>query len=167
MCRFISIAVEDAEEAKKIFAGYSVWDNENKSFKPEIPSQYHLFWVTDGHCSCGFYSDPYDPEYESRKLRKKYSKQKYKKKGWSQERIEREIEHIMSKPKEKGGLSPLLFSCIEAYIKSKGSCYFHIGRYSGDQTKQGPNITDRKKVSVSSGAIAENEVNENTLYEFT
>jgi hypothetical protein len=167
MCRFISIAVEDTEVAKSIFAGYNVWDNENKSFKSEIPPQYHPLWVTDGHCSCGFYSEPYDPEYESQKLRKKFSKPKYKKKGWSQERIEREIEHIMRKQKEKGGLSSLLFSCIEAYTKNAGSCYFHIGWYSGDQTKQGLNIADRKKVTLSSGSITESEVNENTLYEFT
>lgn len=167
MCRFISIAVEDVEKVKKVFAGYRVWENENKSFKSEIPAQYHPLWVTDGHCSCDFYADPFNPENEAQKLRKRFSKSKYKKKGWSQERIEREIGHILNKPIQKGGLSTPLFSCIESYTKSTGSCYFHIGWYSGDQTKQGLNITERKKVSVTGEAITENEVNENILYEFT
>ena len=167
MCRFISIAVEDVEEAKKIFAGYTVWGNENKSFKSEIPQQYNTLWITDGHCSCDFYSDPYDPENEAQKLRKRFSKPKYKKKGWSQERIEREIEHILNKPKEECGLSTSLFLCIQSYTKSIGSCYFHVGWYSGDQTKQGLNIVERSKVSVRTGSFNANDVNENVLYNFT
>lgn len=136
MCRFVSVAVEDSEEAKKIFAGYSVWENENKSFKSEVPSHFDTFWLTDGHCSCDFYFDSYNPEEEAKKLRKKFSKAKYKKKGWSQERIERGIEHILSKPKEEGGLSKLLFSCIQSYTKKVGSCYFHVGWYRGIKTNK-------------------------------
>ncbi len=167
MCRFISIAVEDSREAKTIFTGYKVWENVNKSFGSEVPSHYHSLWVTDGHCSCDFYSDPFDPENEAKKYRKRFSKPKYRKKGWSQERIEREIEHILNKPVKKGGLSTPLFSCIESYTINIGSCYFHVGWYSGDQTRQGISIIERKKVSASGGVFTENEVNENTLYEFT
>ena len=36
MCRFISIAVEDTDEAKLIFAGYQVWENINKSFNTDF-----------------------------------------------------------------------------------------------------------------------------------
>ena len=167
MCRFISIAVEDSKEAKSIFAGYQVWENENKSFKSEVPPHYHSFWVTDGHCSCDLYSEPFDPDIEAQKLRKRFSKSKYKKKGWSQERIDKEINYILNRPVKKGGLSKLLFSCIESYTKSSGSCYFHIGWYSGDQTKQGINIFEQKYVSLSDGAFNEGEVNENILYKFT
>ena len=166
MCRFISIAVEDANEAKKIFAGYTVWDNENKSFKSEVPQQYNTLWVTDGHCSCDFYSDPYDPEKEANKLRRRFSKPKYKKKGWSKERVEREVEQILNKPKKEGGLSALLFSCIQTYTNNIGSCYFHVGWYNGDQTKQGLNITEHSKVSISNDSFNSNSVNENVLYKF-
>ncbi len=167
MCRFISIAVEDLKEAKRIFAGYQVWENENKSFKSEVPQHYHSLWVTDGLCSCDLYSEPYDPEIKAQKLRKRFSKSKYKKKGWSQERIEKEIEHILNRPIKKGGLSAPLFSCIESYTKSSGSCYFHVGWYSGDQTKQGLSIFEQKNVSLSGETFNECEVNENTLYIFT
>lgn len=167
MCRFISIAVEDVEEAKRIFAGYQVWENENKSFSLEIPLEYHALWVTDGHCSCGFYSEPYNPEQEAQKLRKRFSKPKYKKKGWSQERIEKEIENILRKPNAKGGLSAPLFASIENYTKHSGSCYFHVGWFSGDQIKQGLNIVERIKVTVGGGLFNENDVKEDTLYEFT
>ncbi len=167
MCRFISIAVEDTKHAKRIFAGYTVWENENKSFKTEIPLKFSAPWLTDGHCSCDLFSNPYDPENEAQKLRKRFSKPKYKKKGWSQERIEREIENILKKPKEKGGLSTILFSCIQSYTKEVGSCYFHIGWYSGDQTKQGLNIIERSKVSVESGLFNANNIEENVLYQFT
>ncbi len=167
MCRFISIAVENSKEAISIFAGYEVWENENKSFKFEVPINCHALWVTDGHCSCDLYSEAYDPEVEAQKLRKRFSKPKYKKKGWSQERIEREIKHILNRPIKKGGLSMPLFSCIQRYTKNTGNCYFHVGWYSGDQTKQGLSIFERKNISLSGGAFTESEVKENTLYKFT
>jgi len=167
MCRFISIAVEDTVEAKRYFAGYSVWDNDNKSFKSEVPSHYNALWVTNGHCSCDLYSNPSDPDKEAEKLRKRFSKPKYKKKGWSQERIDREINHILKKPKNEGGLSAMLFSCIHNYTNEIGSCFFHVGWYNGDQTKQGLNIVKRAKLSIERDSFNANNVNENVLYEFT
>jgi hypothetical protein len=167
MCRFISIAVENVEEAKRLFAGYTVWANENKSFKSELPPQFGTLWVTDGHCSCDFYSDPYDPENEAQKLRKRFSKLKYKKKGWSEERIEREVKQILGKPKQEGGLSSLLFSCIQHYTKNIGSCYFHVGWYDGDQTKQGLRIVDYANVSINSGSVNASDIDEDVLYKFS
>jgi len=167
MCRFISIAIEDVDEAKRFFAGYTVWENENKSFKSEVPPQYGTLWVTDGHCSCDFYSDPYNPESEAQKLRKRFSKPKYKKKGWSEERIESEVKKILSKPKQEGGLSSLLYSCIQNYTKAIGCCYFHVGWYDGDQTKQGLNIVERSNVPINSSSVNASNISENVLYKFT
>lgn len=166
MCRFISMAVEDVAEAKRTFAGYVLWGNENKSFKSEVPAKFETLWVTDGHCSCGFYSKPYDPEVEKEKLSKRFSKPKYRKKGWSPERIEREVEYILKKPKAEGGLSGPLFSCLQSYTSEVGCCYFHMCWYSGDQDKQGLRIDGRLKVSINSGAVGATEIHENVLYIF-
>jgi hypothetical protein len=167
MCRFISMAVENVAEARRIFAGYALWDNENKSFKSEVPAKFEMLWVTDGHCSCGFYSKPYDPIVEKEKLIKRFSKPKYRKKGWSPERIEREVEAILNKPKVEGGLSRPLFSCLQSYTSEAGCCYFHMGWYSGDPDRQGLRIDKRLNVTISSGAIGAVEIYENVLYEFT
>ena len=167
MCRFISMAFEDKIEAKKIFAGYSLWDSENNSFRLEVPSVFNAVWVTDAHCSCDFYSEPYDPIMAAEKIKKRFSKPKYRKKGWSQERIEREVEHILKKPsREVGGLSEPLYHCIKTYIQEIGSCYFHIGWYSGDQNKQGLKINERSEHSISSGSFKASEINEDVLYIF-
>ena len=162
------MAVENEREAKAIFAGYSLWKNENKSFNFELDSGFEALWVTDAHCSCAFYSEPYDPEAEAEKLRKRFSKSKYRKKGWTQERIEREVEHILNnKSKTEGGLSEPLFLCLQSYVTKIGRCYFHVGWYSGDQTKQGLKIDVRSKVSVSLGAINVSEIDKDVLYTFT
>ena len=161
------MAVEDKGKAKRIFVGYNLWDNENKSFKTEVAAEFDKLWVTDAHCSCAFYSEPYDPEVEVEKLKKRFSKPKYRKKGWTQERIDREVERILRiKSKDEGGLSKPLFHCLQNYVKEIGSCYFHIGWYSGDQTKQGLKIDEYSKVSISSGSINASEIYENVLYTF-
>ena len=161
------MAVEDVAEARRIFAGYVLSGNENKLFKSEVPAKFETLWVTDGHCSCGFYSKPYDPEVEKEKLIKRFSKPKYRKKGWSPERIEREAETILKKPKMEGGLSQPLFSWLQSYTSEVGCCYFHMGWYSGDPDKQGLRIDERLRVSIGSGADGAAEIYENVLYEFT
>ena len=161
------MAFKNREEAKKIFAGYSLWESENKSFRSEVYSEFETVWVTDAHCSCHFYSEPYDSIMEAEKLRKKFSKPKYRKKGWSQERIEREIEHILKKPsKENGGLSEPLFYCIKTYTKEIGHCYFHIGWYSGNQNMQALKIEARSERSISSDTFKASEIDEDVLYTF-
>ena len=167
MCRFISIAVEDKDAAKRIFAGYSLSENENPSFKKEIPEHYQALWVTDSLCSCAFYMEPYDPKSEAEKLIKKVSKPKYKKKGWSKEKIEREVAQLLGRPKAGGGLSKPLFECVRVYAKTCGDCYWHIGRYAGDQTKEGVRIMDRVVVELGSDSVEAEDIDENVLYRFT
>ena len=167
MCRFISTAVEDEGAAKRIFAGYSLWKNENESFKTEVGSAFKTMWLTDAHCSCAFYTSPYDPEAEAVKFRKKFTKPKYRKRGWTQERIEREEEHILKRSMEKGGLSESLFHCLQRYATEVGRCYFHIGWYSGDQNRQGLKIDERSEVLISSGSVNASEVYEDVFYTFT
>ncbi len=119
------MAVEDHGEAKTIFSGYNLLGNANKSFNIEAPSGFKALWVTDAHCSCAFYSEPYDPEVEAKKLRKRFSKTKYRKKGWTQERIDREVEYILRiRPKDEGGLSMLLFQCLQKYVKRSWQLLF-------------------------------------------
>jgi hypothetical protein len=162
------MAVENQKEAKRIFGGCSLWKNENKSFKSEVGTKFNSFWVTGGQCSCALYSYPYDPEAESEKFRKKFSRLKYRKKGWSQDRVEREVEQILNrKSKEKGGLSEFLFHCLQNYTKEVGRNYFHFGWYSGDQNKQGLKIVERTEVILSSGLVNASEIYEDVLYTFT
>jgi len=165
MCRFISMAFEYKEEAKRIFGGYKVWDNENQAFNLEVPTDYASLWITDGHCSCCYYTYPYDPEKDADKLRKRYRK---KKKGWSAERIEQEVaKTISSRNKENGGLSDPLFACIKDYVREAGPCYFHIGWFSGDQTKQGIKFRGRQAQTLATGEFGAENVLEDVLYRFS
>jgi len=167
MCRFISIAVEDEPEAKRLFGGYSLWKNENKSFISAVDIKFKTLWVTDGHCSCDLYSYPYDPIAEAEKYRKKFSKSKYRKKGWTSDKVEREVEFILSrKSREKGGLSDSLFFSLQNYVKVIGRCYFHLGWYTGDQNKQGINILESSEKCLSSGSVESSEIKEDVLYKF-
>ncbi len=167
MCRFISIAVEDEREAKRIFGGYSLWKNDNKSFISEVDTKFKTLWVTDGQCSCNLYSYPYDPVAEAEKYRKKFSRSKYRKKGWTEEKIEREVKFILNrKSKDKGGLSESLFYSLHHYVKEVGCCYFHLGWYSGDQNRQGINIHERPEIRLSSGSVEASEISEDVLYKF-
>lgn len=166
MCRFISIAVEDKEAAKRIFVGYSIEKNENIWFKREVPENFDTLWVTDTHCSCAFYSEPYDPDLEAEKIKKKFCKPKYKKRGWTEERIHREVAQILNRPKIRGGLSESLFHCLRLFTKESGHCYFHIGWYTGDQTKQRLTIEERIGLEIASEKFDANDIYENMIYTF-
>lgn len=165
MCRFITIGVENVAEAKKIFADYTVWGNTNKSFISEIPTKHKMLWVTDEQCSCAFYSIPYDPEKDAEKLKKKFSKPKYRKK-WTAERIDREVKEILSRTKQNGGLNFHLFSCVQNYSINFGNCYLHVGWYDGDQTKDDIKIEDRVSVAINLSELTANDICENILYKF-
>lgn len=162
MCRFISIAVENVKEAERIFADYNVWKNDNKSFDSEIPSKHNALWITDGQCSCNFYSDPYNPKKEERKFRKKFSK-----KGWPSERKDKEVRKNLNKLKHEGGLNSELYSCIQNYTNNVGDCYLHIGWYDGDQTIENINIIEHTEISSNSTFFDSNNIIENVLYRFT
>lgn len=160
------MAVEDKSKAKILFSGYTIWDCENKYFISKIKPHFETVWVTDGHCSCSLFSEPYDPSLEATKLRKKFSKPKYRKKGWSEARVEREIDRILKTSKKEGGLSSPLFDCIQTYTKEVGICQMHIGWYSGDQNKEGITINESSEFLVNTGARKSNEIHENVLYTF-
>lgn len=162
------MAVEDDRDAKRVFGGYSLWKNENKSFGSELDPEFHALWVTTGQCSCSLYFYPYDPEEEAEKFRKKFSRLKYRKKGWTHDKVEKEVEHILNnRPKAKGGLSDPLFHCLKNYTSDVGSCYFHLGWYSGDQNKQGLEIVERAQMKLSSGSVDASDIYEDVLYTFT
>ena len=111
--------------------------------------------------------EPYDPKSEAEKLIKKVSKPKYKKKGWSKEKIEREVAQLLGRPKAGGGLSKPLFECVRVYAKTCGDCYWHIGWDAGDQTKEGVRIIDRVGFEVGSDSVEAEDIDENILYRFT
>ena len=158
------MAVEDKSKAKLIFAGYDIWGCENKSFISKVNSNFDTLWVTEGQCLCSLFSEPYDPLLAAEKLRKKFSKPKYRKKGWSEARIEREIERIQKTSKKEGGLSSLLFNNIQTYTKEVGICQMHVGWYSGDQNKEGIIINECVDFIVSANVGRAREINENVLY---
>ena len=160
------MAFEDKSEAKNIFSGYTILDCKNIVFISEVNPHFDTVWVTDGHCSCSLYSEPYDPVLAAEKLRKKFTKPKYRKKGWSEDRVEREVERILKTSKIEGGLSSLLFQCIQTYTKTIGMCQMHVGWYSGDQNEEGISIYERLDFPINTNIEKANEIYENVLYTF-
>ena len=56
--------------------------------------------VPDGHCACNLFSAPEDdkPNNLAEKLRAKYAKPKYKKLGWSEQKIVRVVAEQLAEP---------------------------------------------------------------------
>lgn len=162
------MAIKDNAEAKKIFSGYVIYACENKSFRSVMLPEFNSVWVTDGHCSCNFYSEPYDPILAIEKLRKIFSKPKYRKKGWTNDRIEKEIKKILKTThKNDGGLSEPLFNCLQTYTREVGLCQIHIGWYSGDQNNEGLRIEEILELLISNNFNKAIEIKENVLYKLT
>jgi hypothetical protein len=109
MCLFIAFAIENTKKAALFFSKFECSKNLNTSFNERLPPKYSSFWLTLGECSCHFYSNVYNKEEEYQQLKKKFSASKYKKKGWSEKRIEKEIILIQNKSKKKRWIRLITF----------------------------------------------------------
>lgn len=168
MCYFFLAATQDLSKCKKHFSGYYILPAKNNSLNSFLPAGFQSFWITSGMCACDLYSQPYDPDTEIEKIRKKYSKPKYKKRGWTTEEINQKIEAIIKKKaKINGGLSEALFQDISSFAQKNGVFFLYIKWFQGDIETENISIKQIKKINFQSGDCTNEDIRENTLFEFT
>ncbi len=163
MCRFIALAVKEKQFVYESFAGYCVSKNTNATLVNAVPEGYTWLWITDGHCSCGLYTPIPDIDKEITKIRKKYSKPKYKKKGWNDKRINEKIEGIKMKCRS-GGLSEPLYKDLRNYVITHRKCFFFIGWISGNPNEEPFSIAGVESFEISGESVSQSEFKENLLY---
>jgi len=136
MCYFLTIGIPGslATVIKEAFpSDMAVWQCENKNIMVHLPSECHGYVVTTGMCSCDIYQwANKDPEEDIKKL-----KEKYRKKGWSKNKINRAVEEATAARSTKSsGLRADAREAISRVAVSFGVVHVFVHFYSGDQTTE-------------------------------
>lgn len=101
MCYFITVAVDEKYVAlmkAKLRSSFNLSSTGNHAIVGSLRTGDAAFVLTDGACACGLYGPPRVPEDKEEKLRRKYARPKYKKRGWSEDKINRAIADGLRKP---------------------------------------------------------------------
>ena len=101
MCYFITVAVDEKYVAlmkAKLRSSFHLSSTGNHTIVDSLRADEVAFVLTDGMCSCDLYCRPHAIEDNEEKLRRKYAKPKYKKLGWSEDKINRAIADSLRKP---------------------------------------------------------------------
>jgi hypothetical protein len=111
----------------------AVWQCENKNIMAHLPPESHGYVVTTGMCSCDIYHwSNNDPEEEIKRL-----KEKYRRKGWSKNKIDRAVEEATAARSTKSsGLRADIREAISSVAASFGVVHVFVHFYSGDQTTE-------------------------------
>lgn len=131
MCHFLTIAVPgksappvptDFRRAIK-FAAHS-----NRSLSEYTPPSWTSFTATSGGCSCNLYRSPRSKSKDRSKL-----ETKYRKKGWSDAKIQRALEISKPTPPTRpDGLRDDMVGLIAVLAKTFGQIRVSLHWYSGD-----------------------------------
>lgn len=173
MCYFITIAVDEKHEStlkQKLRSSFTISPSENPSIKTNLEPQDVSFVLTNGMCACDLFSPPQERKSEDRdeKLRRKYSKPKYKKLGWTAAKIERAIADSLRKPtNEFSGLRADLRWQLCDLVAAVGQLSIVVHFYSGDPETD--EVPIKLKQSITWEDLRDNDqsVVEDTLVEVT
>jgi hypothetical protein len=171
MCYFITIAVDEKHEStlrQKLRSSYTLSRSDNPSIRGNLKPQDVLFVIASGMCACDLFSRPQMVESENReeRLRRKYSKPKYKKLGWTEARIERVIADSLSKPtNEFSGLRADLRWQLCDLAEDVGRVSIVVHFYSGDTETDEVPINWKKAITCEDLRDNDESVVEDTLVE--
>jgi hypothetical protein len=151
MCYFLTIGVPEqySEQASdKLKRGYVVSKSRNSSLNEYVPDDHSLFYVTTGMCSCDLFQVPKDGVKEIEKIRKKYQKPKYKKRGWSKVKIERAVkDQIKAMKHGSNGLSPALRHELVDIVGLTKSLSIIVHWYSGSVDDESISLKSESEIS--------------------
>lgn len=136
MCYFITITVPKAESDKittTLPRNLHCFITNNKSITTHIPPDYISYCIITGMCSCDLFH-PAHPEEDGKE--KEALILKYKRKGWSESKIQRALaDHetsISTKNKTYGFREDLFEWLISRVHNVKGELSIIVHMYSGD-----------------------------------
>ena len=101
MCYFISVAIPAAAEdtmRAHFGRGFGLIPCENRSVLAAMPTDYRVYVVTSGGCSCEMYAAPGESGFEPKQTDEQKTWRKREKRGWSAAKIERAESQAVSKP---------------------------------------------------------------------
>ena len=101
MCYYLTISFgrEHAATVKSDFSkGFRLRENKNPFFEKNFGSNFVSYDVTDGHCSCSIFGDLAAEEIVDQTAK---IIEKYRKKGWSENKIRRAVKNHDLKPERK------------------------------------------------------------------
>lgn len=153
MCYFISIAVRENHQTtlkSRLRSSFKLSESDNQSIKNSLNEGETLFVLSDGHCACDLYSAPTkDPrENTEEKLRAKYSKPKYKKLGWTKEKIGRAIADSLAKPVSTfSELREDLRWQLSDLVRDVGPVQLLVHFYAGDVEQESVEIRSKSTIT--------------------
>jgi hypothetical protein len=130
MCHLLTIAVPcktvpevPSEFRRKIH----FTEQTNRSVTKHAPIEWISFTATSGGCSCDFYRASDTTEEDISKLEKKY-----RKKGWSDAKIQRALESHGTPATRRPGLRDDILDLVTDLVKAFGEIRLSLHWYSGD-----------------------------------
>ncbi|CAN5916667.1 hypothetical protein BH11VER1_BH11VER1_21990 [soil metagenome] len=130
MCHFLTISIPGQaipEVPDRFRDGIFFSEQNNSSINRFIPNEWSSFTVTTGGCSCDLYRDPKSPFEDSELLIKQY-----RKKGWSEAKIQRALESRKQTASHARGLRADVLELMEDLVKSHGEIRIALHWYAGD-----------------------------------
>ena len=171
MCYFISIAVDEKHESavkRNLRSSFTLSRSENPSIRDHLKPQDISFIIAEGMCACDLFSRPQVGQSESReeKLRRKYSKPKYKKLGWTAAKIERAIADSLATPtNDFTGLRADLRLQLCDLVSEVGRLSLVVHFYSGNPETDEVPIRLKKTIICADLRDNDESVLEDTLVE--
>ena len=130
MCHFLTISVPGSavpEVPEEFRRKIHFTEHRNQSVTEHAPSDWCSFTATSGGCSCDFYRGSDDSLDERSRLEKKY-----RKKGWSEAKIERSLKSQRAAPIRSEGLRKDMLGLVTALTNALGEIRLSLHWYSGD-----------------------------------
>lgn len=147
MCDFLSVSIPTGEiptVPEKFRREISFTPMSNPSVTSLVPDDWTAFVVTSGWCSCGFYHDAGDTGMDQQKL-----VEKYRKKGWSDSKIQRAIGSMSDGTRAKKGLRDDILELISTLIDTYGKLMLTLHFYEGVVDLESFKLDDLGAVSLS------------------
>lgn len=169
MCYFITIAVNEKHEStlkQKLHSSFTLMPSENPHLAICFKSQDISFVITNGMCSCDLFTKQHLIENSEENLRRKYSKSKYKKLGWTKAKIERAIADSLSRAtKDFSGLRADLRRSLCDLVSETKRATLVIHFYSGNVETEEIPIKGKKIVTCEDLQNNDESVDEDVLIE--
>lgn len=169
MCYFITVAVDRKHEStlkQKLRSSFILLPNENPSIAGYLHPRDIPFLITNGMCACDLFAKPHLSEKSEEKLRRKYSKPKYRKSGWTEAKIQRAVADSLSKPaKDFSGLRSDLRWSLGDLVSETRRAVIVIHFYSGNVETEEVSITEKKIITSEELQNNDESVKEDALIE--
>lgn len=179
MCYFVLVAFppEAIPAARaQLRSTFGMRPANNPSLDASLPAGWSAFLLNDGMCGCDMYSHPdrkevaVPPAERARAFREKHAKPKYRKRGWTEERIERAIAQMQEPdraPAARGftGLRGDVRKALAEVARAAGPARLLVHRFSGIIEKERLSLAGEHRVDAAELVAGTTPVQADVLYE--